>query len=1028
MAHTAARRLLALLCLAVAAPAAALNPDRDFFQYEFSLTPEHLDLPSEVLAVQEDRQGFLWLATRRGLMKYDGIEATSFRVSEYPNLLSNRPTALFIDSANRLFIASDRGTALYSGGEFQVLLSGNSRATEARAFAEGPDGGVWLGTEEGLWHFDGSQIEQLDREPFPDHIQSLLWHADKLYIGSRGSVLVLEGDELSVIELPERFERAHVRDLEFHQGHIWGATRSGLFRLDKEVVVTIEREALDGLPVDVLLSDRDENLWFASRSVVGRFYPDGRLELPNVRDERLGYAPEVADIYEDSLGRHWHGSRFFGLGMLVDTPVKRVSYTEGLPSTNVLAVAVSSAGQLYVATDQGVSAVTGTTVTEVVNDDFSPGNAIQALHVDSDSRLWLGTESHLRHYSESSGGWSENDGRIDLQASVNSIVPGADGELWVGTDAGLFRVRENDVDSFPQSGDWSIQSLLYDSQGELWLGTDSGVARLVDDRIVVDTTELPSPTGTVVSLRERPSGGIVAATADHGLLVRNGERWMRYGEEHGLPPEQIIDIHTRAQHTWLVTGAGLFRTALPDQADSAEATLDVRPIATIGRYGAAYTTNCCRGNNGSSSLLVNDELIAGTDDGIVLLDVEVPASAGATPRPYLKAIWNAGTRYSSEEVNELVIGADDSDVRIDYSAVQLENGDQVRFRYRLLGLNGDWVEAGSDRSARFLGLPPGNYTFELQASSYPNNWSPSTTGFTFHRQSAFAETLVFRAVLWATAVAVGLLLIAAWLAVARRRHRALEARIQARTTELDKVNNELRVANESLQHSTQTDPLTGLVNRRYFNRAQELSELNNRVPETGLLVMLDIDFFKRVNDAYGHSAGDEVLCQFADLLQSTTREADLVARWGGEEFVMVCYCPQGFERDLLSRVCEAIRGHSFTLGDGRRLSLTCSVGAIRYPLWPNDAFDRRFAELLEIADAALYAVKMNGRDGWAMLESDLTAPTTNLDAVLRPGQAIQKLQKLIDDQALTWAASRSDIDLSLADTITRLRALKAVPK
>lgn len=1008
-----------------ASSAIALDPRMAYLQYDFGTPPTDVNLPSEIFDVTQDAGGFLWLATASGLIRYDGLEATSYRRSAHPGLPSNNVTKLFVDSRGRLFVSSERGTSFRDNDAFVPLLRGSKSATQAHAFAEGPAGSIWIGTNDALLRFDGDRVTAIESPDAPERIRSLLWYDDRLYIGGRARIWIRNGSSLSTIELPPGFSRAHVRDLVFHQGHIWAATRSGLFRLEAGRAVPVIREELDGLAFEDLLADRDENLWFAGRRFIGRFLPDGRIEIPDLEDNALGYSPEITALYEDAAGQHWHTSRFFGLNSVRDTPVSRVSYAEGLPSTNVTALAANREGKIFVATDSGVSSVFEGEIVTVVDGDFSRGRSIRSIKVADDGSLWVGTEVELLILEPEGDAWVNRTPPIEVAAAVNAVVTGSGNTAWIGTDAGLYRVSGEELEAVPESSDLTFESLLYDSSGTLWLGTDVGIAELRGDEIVRNVAELPEPVSTIVGITELPNRHIAVATADHGIMIRGDDRWVRFGEEDGLPPEQIIGIEARGPFLWIVTAAGVFRAGLPDLENAAQPTLRVTPVAGKALYRPAHTTNCCRGRNAASLVVSNGQLLTTSDDGVVFFDTELSTEPAASPRPYIKTVTDAGGTNLWDAGRPLSLDHDSRDIAIGYSAMQLVNGEQVRFRYRLNGLSENWVSAGRNRSAHFLNLPPGQFEFELQASYMPGLWQGETVRFGFERPPSFLETTTFRAVAWLTAIAAGIGAIWIWLLVARSRHRILDARINTRTAELNSLNEELRAVNQELKKSNQTDPLTGLVNRRFFTVSRNASTLDNSVPDSGLVLMIDIDFFKQVNDAYGHAAGDEVLRQFAGSLQAVMRQSDLVARWGGEEFLAICSCPDGDAAAMLERLCESIGEQCYRVSPNVQIDLSCSIGGVRYPLRPGETFDAQFTNLLEIADAALYAVKMNGRDGWACIEATGLAEADRRAFRFRPGQAAHQLQRRIDQGVLEWTARRPEIGLSMGDTVTRLRAIRS---
>ena len=213
---------------------------------------------------------------------------------------------------------------------------------------------------------------------------------------------------------------------------------------------------------------------------------------------------------------------------------------------------------------------------------------------------------------------------------------------------------------------------------------------------------------------------------------------------------------------------------------------------------------------------------------------------------------------------------------------------------------------------------------------------------------------------------------------------------------------ELNEANARLETASQTDPLTGLRNRRYLANQipadlafYERERMRTGRADTLLFALVDIDHFKRVNDTYGHAAGDKVLQQVSCVLTRLVRSGDYVVRWGGEEFLLVLRpVAREFVPVLGERLRAAVEEHEYDVGDGSALSVTCSIGLAEYPMFMEGQQTPGWEEMLELADAALYWVKANGRNGWATLrpttETDIKKVMTELragaEALLESGQ------------------------------------------
>jgi len=250
--------------------------------------------------------------------------------------------------------------------------------------------------------------------------------------------------------------------------------------------------------------------------------------------------------------------------------------------------------------------------------------------------------------------------------------------------------------------------------------------------------------------------------------------------------------------------------------------------------------------------------------------------------------------------------------------------------------------------------------------------------------------------------------------IATKQQVELERLVAERTLQLDQ-------ANRQLEHASQTDALTGLRNRRYLSQQLPLdlafyrreSTQAGAQPHVLMFTMLDIDHFKRINDTFGHKAGDEVLRQFATLLTTLIRTSDYAVRWGGEEFLLVLRpMPSEHARTIGNRICRSVAAHPFRLGDGTQIPVTCSVGFAECDM-ACQAASPDWERLVELADAALYWMKQNGRNGWAVLQ-----PGAGLDLVAAMSSGHGGVRALIDSgqvQVVSGSGATPAIEVARPD-------------
>ena len=288
----------------------------------------------------------------------------------------------------------------------------------------------------------------------------------------------------------------------------------------------------------------------------------------------------------------------------------------------------------------------------------------------------------------------------------------------------------------------------------------------------------------------------------------------------------------------------------------------------------------------------------------------------------------------------------DQAISFDFAALEYKTPEQVRYNYRILGLQNNWVDATNSRHVELNNLNPGNYKLEIKATNNDGRWTTQT----------LTVTLIVHPVWWNLGWVRALFaLLFLTLAFAFHKNRtykikkqnlALESKVKSRTSEL-------LLLNEKLRQASQTDYLTGL-----FNRAGFLNEFNNKPPSSknSCIVLSDIDNFKDINDKHTHSGGDDILKKVTKIMRSYVAKNDLLARWGGEEFIFYFENKSAEETKLLiEKLRIEIHDTKFTYAN-HSISVTCTFGICQSQVTMS------IDDCINAADKAMYKGKSKGRN------------------------------------------------------------------
>jgi diguanylate cyclase (GGDEF)-like protein len=365
----------------------------------------------------------------------------------------------------------------------------------------------------------------------------------------------------------------------------------------------------------------------------------------------------------------------------------------------------------------------------------------------------------------------------------------------------------------------------------------------------------------------------------------------------------------------------------------------------------------------------------GTSSGIARFNAKAYRGPVPVPPARITLIKDGGGKVHEPSPEALEVAYRFRSMDFEFECLSFVDEAHLRPEVRLMGFEDPWRDAGG-RATRFTTLPPGRYVFAVRFVDANGQPGPEATQAIFVLKPWWQTWWFFG--LLAIALAALVAALVRWRTnLLKRRTRELEKIVERRT-------HDLQAANQALEEASMADALTGLKNRRYLQlylpedeaqvqRAYRTAASQNapaRGEDLGLL-LVDLDHFKAVNDTHGHAAGDAVLKQAAELLLGVCRETDAVARWGGEEFLVVARRVERGAMDSIARkIRDAFENHPFVLPDGGVIRKTCSLGFAVHPLNPLDPGAFRWEETLEAADLCLYAAKKSGRNAWVGVFGD----------------------------------------------------------
>lgn len=752
----------ALLFCASSALRAASHPVlRAGGSYSIDVWTTDEGLPqNSVIAMTQTRDGYLWLGTLSGLVRFDGIRFTVFDESNTPGLNSSRIVHLFEDGQGNLWIGTQNaGVALLKDGRVTSLGIGKG-IPDGRLVAACQDstGAVWLYTANGqLWRYRKGDTNGFSLGPsfcraLIAERSGLVWVGTDWRLVAFDSTAPFQPPNLPVRkEVPVarlafllasqsgghwRLANGRVqkwsangleRDLglypwggalvtaacEDRQGNlVVGTQDAGLFWFDREGKATAlsTNQGLSHNWVLSLLVDREGTLWVGTD---GGGLNRVKRQVFETLDVSRGMV--VQSACADAQGGLWFGANSGGL----------VYWKEGAPQPFLVNIPIRS---VFVDRDQRVWAgARGAGLFQFQNGQFQRAAAagatapvVQAIHQDRRGRLWLGTQSGLVRLDEREGRvFTTRDGLSS--EVVTAIADDRLENLWVGTEAGgLNRLRDGQFTSFRKQADGlpsdNISSLWVDGEEVLWIGTSSGLARW------------------------------------------HAGQWTRYTTREGLISNNLGFLLDDGQgDLWIGSNAGLMRVAKKALNDFASGTTTYIPCRAYNKADGLPTGECTSGSQPGACQTRDGKLWFPTIKALVSVNLAQLKPNTNPPPVVIESVLIEGLEQVADAIRArqpqaVTVPAGKERIEIHYTSLNLAAPDRARFKYRLEGHETAWTEAGDTRVARYSKLPPGQYRFQVTACNEDGIWNETGSALGLMVQPPFWRTWWFL-----SAVTVGLL-------------------------------------------------------------------------------------------------------------------------------------------------------------------------------------------------------------------------------------------------------------------------------
>jgi signal transduction histidine kinase/ligand-binding sensor domain-containing protein len=711
-------------------------------QYGFEVWTVDNGLPeNEVRGITQTPDGYLWVASFNGLARFDGVHLTLFN-RETPGLLSNQFGTMLQGRDGDLWLDSvDRGVVRYHNGVFRGYGRQYGIPADIVNGLTGDDhGDVWVLSGGRLVRWDEASNRFVEIAPQSPSLRyrPLLWDSAGFWVREDERLHCFTHGKFVDFKLPGQI----LKD------DLWGVA------LDQSG--TLWLETVDGKRVRITADNVSYMIPAGStREVtVGTTY-NKSLEMhvgPRLQRtfEFLSSNKSVSvtpgHFYEDRQGNLWIGTLEQGLYRLQNQSIRSYSKEQGLIDRDTYATYEDPSGALWIgAWHSGLSRFADGKFTSYTMADGLPNELVLAMFHDREGRFWVGTHGGLSIFDQ--GHFRIPSGPIlPDEAVVQAICQDRRGTLWFGTRQGLARYK-NGVTQFFTNKDGlaadDTHAMLEAFNGDLWVGGYGGMTRIHNGKFTRWTERDGLPSSNIWSFYEDNDRVLWIGTYDGGLVRFKDGKLTSYSVKDGLFDGGVFRILEDAHgYFWISCSRGVYRINKRDLNAFAAGDLKKVTSTAYGKIDGMLDIECNGGVEPSGIKTRDGKLWFPTRNGVAVID---PESVVHDSVPPLVMIESSLVDNLVKPVNApLRIPPSRPNVEISYTAPNFINAAQTHFKYRLEGLDSDWVDAGGRRIAYYSHLPPGEYVFHVIAGNSDGVWNNEGKTLAITVLAPFYETLWFQ--------------------------------------------------------------------------------------------------------------------------------------------------------------------------------------------------------------------------------------------------------------------------------------------
>jgi ligand-binding sensor domain-containing protein/signal transduction histidine kinase/CheY-like chemotaxis protein len=804
----------------------SLDPNKKITQYIQDRWEIQQGLPqNSVTSITQTADGYLWLGTEEGLVRYDGKKFRVFRKTDIEQLSENMINALYADREGNLWIGTyGAGIFCLKDGKFSKYPGKNDKGlSQSRVLCinEDGEGNLWIGTDNrGLYCLKDDKVTWITVNDGLSDNKICSVYEDRegyLWIGTdSGGLNRLKNETIETFTTREGLSNNCIWCLyEDHSRNLWiGTNGGGLNRLkDGKFIRYTTKNGLSSNRINSLHEDRDGNLWIGTYQGLNRL-KDGKFSTYNPDREEAHHT--ILALFEDGEGSLWIGTEIGGLFRLRDGKFTPFTTSEGLADNRVRPIYEDRAGNLWLGTYKGINRLENGEFTVFTTKDGLSDSIVQSICEDREGILWIGTFRGLNRLDPKTGKitlYTENE---ELSSNnIYVIYEDNQGSLWIGSQkGGLIRLKKGEFTRFTKEqglGSDEVRCIYQDCTGILWIGTDGGGLNRLDpknEKLTLYTTKDGLSSNIMAAFYEDRQGTLWIGTFGGGLNRLKNGKFSSITSKDGLFDDVVFHIlEDENENLWMTCNKGIFRASKKQVNNFMDDKNKISHLECVSydENDGMKSRECSGGTHPSAWKTHDNKFWFPTIKGAVMIDPNNIKHNRKPPPVVIEAIIADNSNiqpsrsrfYSTQE--KLYLPAGSEQVEIHYTAPSLLVPNRVQFKYRLESYDKEWREVGTRRTAYYTKIPPGDYTFRVIACNDDRLWNETGASVSFYLEPFFYQTWWFYLL---CAMGITFAVLGTYRFRIRRltrKKKELEQLVTQRTHQLEESNRQLEASNKELE-------------------------------------------------------------------------------------------------------------------------------------------------------------------------------------------------------------------------------------